>query len=201
MKHKQLIVGLFVLVALTQLFLPFNMIRTQSADLQTGEEFKFKLRHNLPGSFNRMNTGSSLEGKYLWMQFEENKYRVADKDEWGFNQVVHVTFTTDSLGFARIQTVSKSRPEAGTNYIKARAFRNDKDSSLLVLQYPFNNYYIEDKDTRDIAKAINKTMNDTLSINYLVVKIKGDKYVSNDLVIDRLSFKEFVKKLRADKNK
>ena len=199
MKHKKLMLGLFVLVAITQLFLPFNMIRTQSTDVQTGTEFKFKLRHNKPGAFNRGNTGASLEGKYIWMQFEENKYRVTDTKEWKFNQVVHVTFTTDSLGFARIQSVSKSRPAAGINYVKARAFRNDRDTCLFFLQYPFNNYYIEDKDTRDIDDAFTKKMNDTLATNYLQVKIKENHFFVSDLVIDSLSFREFVKKVRKEK--
>jgi len=201
MKHKKLMLGLLVLVALTQMFLPFNMIRTQSADVQTGPEFKFKIRHNKPGAFNRRNTGATLEGKYIWMQFEENKYRVADKNEWEFNQVVHVTFTTDSLGFAGIQSVSKSRPADGINYVKARAFRNDRDSCLFFLQYPFNQYYIEDKDTRDIDEAFTKKMNDSLTTNYLLVKIKENHFLVSDLVIDNLSFKEFVKKVRANKNK
>jgi hypothetical protein len=201
MKHKKLILGLFVLVALTQLFLPFNMISNQATDVLTGTGFKFKLRHNKPGSFNSMNMGSSLEGKYIWMQFDENKYRATDNKGWKFNQVVHVTFTTDSLGFARIQSVSKSRPAPGTNHIKARAFRNDRDSSLFSLHYPFNNYYIEDKDTRDINDAITKKMNDTLTTNYLVVKIKENNFFVSDLVIDGLSFKDFVKRVRANKNK
>lgn len=201
MKHKKLIMGLFILVALTQLFLPFNNIRTQKSAILSGQEFKFRLSHNKSGFSRRMNTGSSIQGKYIWLQFEENKYAVTNPKEWKFNQVVNVTFATDSLGFAKISTVSGSKPAAGTNYIKARAFMNFRDSTSLQLQYPFNNYYIEDKDTRDINEAIGKKLNDSLTNNYLVVKIHDDHFLASDLVIDNLSFKEFVRKVRLEKKK
>jgi hypothetical protein len=199
MKHKKLILGLFVLVAIAQLYLPYNLISKQSEETMAGNTFHFRIRHIRPESLERGNMGTSIQGKYIWLQFEENRFKPADRKEWEKNGPAWVTLATDSLGFAEIESVSRTKPSGTPDYVKARTWIDFRDSSYMVLMYPFRNYYIADDNTDDIKTALTRTFKDTLSTNYLSVKISNGQYISDDLVIDSLSFKDFVNKTREKK--
>lgn len=196
MKHKRLFPVLFVLVALAQLFLPYKLIRTQAEETLKGNTFNFRIRHIRPDAFERGNTRSSIQGKYVWLQFEQNRFKPSDMEEWRSNRPVYVTFEKDSLGFAKIRSVLRSKPHDTGNYVKARAWTDTRDSTALILMYPFRNYYLADKNTEDIDLELTKKLKDTLTTNYLVVKIRDNQYLASDLVIDSLSFRDFVKKIR-----
>lgn len=188
MKPKTLLYVAFALVALAQLFVPCLMISTKADIALAGKEFQFKIDNN--------HSGSSINGNYLWFRFEANKYKVTDKKDWERSQSVYVTFIKDSLGFAKIQSVSKKQPVNNNDWVKARAFLNYKDSSSLQLTYPFNNYYIENTNLRDIEKIVTKKLNDSLRIISLKVNIKENQFLVKDLMVDGLTFKEFVKGLK-----
>ena len=53
MKPKTLLLTVFILVALIQLFIPYKMIRKQAGFAETGTEFKFKTES--PGNFKHWN--------------------------------------------------------------------------------------------------------------------------------------------------
>lgn len=201
MKHKKLFLGLFVLLALAQLFLPFNMIQKQTKVTMEGATFKFRIRHLHKEAFERRNTGASIQGKYLWLPLEEALYKPGDMNDREDNQhgPAYVTFFTDSLGFAKVQSLSWQRPSGTRNYVEAIARTDMIDTTSLIIMYPFRKYYIADKNTEDINEGLNKKLKDTLTTNYLVVKIRDGKYLTSDLVIDGLSFKDFVSKIREKK--
>ena len=200
MKHKTLLLSAFVLVALAQLFVPYQMISKEADYASSGREFQFRIRHNRPDGFRGGYSGSSVQGKYIWLQFEQDQFKIANGKGWEPGQIVYVSFSSDSLGNAKILAVSKTKPVATGDWVKARAFMNNRDTRLLHLNYPFNNFYIEDKDTRDIDSAFTKKMNDSLSAICLKVSIRENQFLVNDLVVDSLSFKDFVKKIREKKS-
>ena len=190
MNRKGLVLIAFILVALAQLFVPWQMISKQAGIAGSGTEFKFKTglkpyRENSP-------TGSSLRGKYIWLQFAEDHIKITDKKEWEINQSAYVLFFRDSAGFAKIKSVTKVKPNNSTDWVRARVMLNRKDSTSLQIIYPFNNYYIEDKDQKEIDSIIKKELNDSLKINYLKVRIKENQFLVSDLMINGISFKEIV---------
>jgi hypothetical protein len=199
MKHKALLLSAYVLVALAQLFVPYQMISKEADYALSGREFQFRIRHNRTDGYRGGYSGSTVQGKFIWLQFEENQFRVSDRKEWELGQTVYVTFTTDSMGYAAVRDVTKTRP-ATSDWVKAKAFMNNRDTTILSLVYPFNNYYIEDKDTRDIDTAFTRKMNDPVSSICLKVNIKENQFIVNDLMVDSLTFKEFVKKIREKKH-
>jgi hypothetical protein len=77
--------------------------------------------------------------------------------------------------------------------VKARVFINNRDTNLLHLNYNFNIYDIEDKDISAVDSAFTRKMNDSASTICLKIKVKENQFSVNDLVVDSLSFKDFVK--------
>jgi uncharacterized membrane-anchored protein len=200
MKHKSLLLLAFVFVAAIQLFIPIQMISKQAGFAVSGKDFIFRVKHNTPEDFRRGNTGSSIQGKYIWLQFEEEKLKVNDKKEWDSGQTVYVSFATDSLGYAKILSVTKTKPVTGNDWMKAGAYLNRKDSSNLHLNYRFNSYYVEDNNTKDIDSALTRRLDNPLSTICLKVSIRENQFLVKDLVVDSLPFKEFVKKVREKKS-
>ena len=190
MNPKRLSFIAFILVALAQLFVPWQMISKQAGIAGTGTEFKFKtgLKANRENNL----TGSSLRGKYIWLQFAEDHIKITDKKEWQVNQSAYVLFSRDSAGFAKIKSVTKLKPINSSDWVRARVMLNRKDSTSIRIIYPFNNYYIEDTDQKDIDSIIKKELNDSLKINYLKVRIKENQFLVSDLMINGVPFKKLV---------
>lgn len=205
MKLKTWLIVAFALVALAQLFVPYKMISSQAEIAQTGNEFKFKIRHN--------RWGATIRGNFILLQFEADKFKIKDKKEWENNQSVYVTFDKDSLGFARVHTVTKEKPLDSKDWVKARAFLNIRDStnnkrararslinyidySYLQLNYPFSKYYVEDTNTIGVERTLSEKMGDSLCNFTLDVKIREDQFLAGDLKLDSVSFRDFVKGLK-----
>jgi len=194
MNRRRLIFIAFILVALAQLFVPWHMISKQAGTAGTGAEFKFKTESEVRRGDNL--AGSSLRGKFIWLHFAENHIKIADKKEWQENQSAYVMFTEDSAGFAKIKSVTKVKPEGSSDWVRARVYVNWKDSTLLQITYPFNEYYIEDTNHQAVDSVIKNGLNDSLKVNYLKVKIKDNQFMVSDLMIDGRPFKEIINGLR-----
>jgi hypothetical protein len=198
MNRKILLLTVFILVAVAQLLVPKHMISNLAGFAKTGKEYKFKIRHQRSDSPERGNSGSSIQGRFIWLQFEESRYRGADTADLNLSKPIYVLLSSDSLGFAKIQSVMQNKPQTGSDWLKVRAYKNfrDSDTSSLIINFPFNSYIIEDKDIKDTELGLTRKLKDPQSLIYLKVNIKESKYLVNDLVIDGLSFKDFVKSIR-----
>jgi len=188
MKTKKLIISAFIVIAIAQLFVPWQMISQQPKLAETGVEFKFKIDSKAKSDNNW--AGASIRGKYIWLKFEEDQMEIVNKKEWEQIQSAYVLFTKDSLGFAKIEAVTKTRPPNSIEWVKARTWVHWKDSTSLHLEYPFNMYYFKDANPKEVESIIKNGLNDSLKVNYLSVKIRENQFFVNDLIIDGISFKE-----------
>ena len=189
MKPKHLLLSAFILVALIQLYVPYQMISQQAGFAKSGNLFKFKIAH--PGSFHR--TGVSLQGKFIYLNFSEDHIKISDEKEWDDIQNAFVTFKTDSSGFATIKWVTKTKPVTSSDWVRAGILINRNDSSRLRISYPFNNYYIEDALPKKIASIIKNGINDSTKISYLKIRIKENKFLIDDIYINDIPFKNLVR--------
>lgn len=108
---------------------------------------------------------------------------------------VYATLSSDSAGFAMVGNLMQNKPESGSNWLKVRAYKNfpNSDSSSLIINFPFNTYYIEDKDIKNTADRLTAKLKDPNSIIYMKVFIRENHFLISDLVIDGQSFRDFVK--------
>ena len=194
MKPKNLLFSAFILIALAQLFALWQMIRTRPNLAETGTEFKFKIDSKLRDGNNR--TGASIRGKYIWLELEQARLKITDKKEWEQNEGVFVLFTRDTLGFAKIESVTDKRPANSVDWVRASVWVNWRDSTTLHINYPFNQYYIKDTNPKDIESIIKNGLNDSLKVNYLKVKIRENQFLAEDLLINDVSFKKMVKNIK-----
>ena len=182
MNRKSLLLIAFICVCAIQLFVPIQMISKQADFAESGNKFQFRIRHNRPNDFRRGNTSTTIQGKFIWVQFEQDKYKVANKKDWELGQTVFVSFVADSLGYARIQSLSKTKPVGNSDWVKAEAYMNRKDSVNLRVNFPFNNYYIEDKDTKDIDSVLTRKLDDSTTNICMKVSIRENQF-NNELVV------------------
>jgi len=190
MKTNRLIIGAFILVALAQLYVPFQIISNQAGFAETGIEFKFKTVNRFNPDFNGI--GSDLNGKFIWLQFREDHFKITDKKYWEKVRKAYVVFATDSDGFAKIKSVVTQKPVNTPNWVRVRVNVNWKDSTRLQLFYPFNNYYIQDTQTKKVESIIKNSLCDTLKTNYLKIKIKENQFTAGELILNGVPFKEII---------
>ena len=74
MKNKNIIIILFLLVALAQLFVPAQMIYNQEDILDTGKLVKFQCEPIDPND--------PFRGKYITLNFKENRIKVKNFKNW-----------------------------------------------------------------------------------------------------------------------
>ena len=80
MKTNRFVIGAFILVALAQLYVPFQIISNQAGFAETGIEFKFKTDNRFNPDFNGI--GSDLNGQFIWLQFRDDPFKITDKKYW-----------------------------------------------------------------------------------------------------------------------
>lgn len=194
MKSKKLILAAFILVAMIQLFVPIRMISTQAGFAENGTEFKFKTKNRFNPDYNGI--GSDISGKFIRLNFTEDHINITNQKDWKELQNAYVEFSTDSNGFAKILSVKNDKPANSSNWVRAGVRVNWKDSTKLQLFYPFNNYYIQDTNNKNIEPILKTGLCDTLKTNFLKIKIKENQFVSGDLMIDGVSFKDLIGKVQ-----
>ena len=89
---------LFVIVAAAQLFIPAQMIFNKESIINNGAVYKFKTQPVDPSD--------PYRGKYINLNYEIDSF-VTNDSLWERKDKVYVYLDIDSLGFAKVNTVSK----------------------------------------------------------------------------------------------
>ena len=186
MNSKKLLLTAFILVALVQLYVPAKMIWDRENVIETGIEYKFKTAPIDPSD--------PFRGKYITLNYDENTAIVSDGQNWVLGESIYVSLTTDNLGFAKIQSVSKTKPTDNENFIKAKVrFSSGNSSNKLTIDYPFDRYYMEESKAYDAELIYRQSQQDTNQVTYALVSIKNGDAVLKDVLIDGTSIREIVK--------
>lgn len=185
MKNKKNLLLLFALIVLAQLYVPFQMIFNQEDIIKTGTEFKFQ---TVP-----IDPYDAFRGKYITLFFKEREITANNAQKWIHNEAVFATIKTDKDGFAKISSISKTKPTDSSSYLKLKiGFTIDKNK--IALDLPFNRFYMNEniaskaeKIYRDFAiKKNNKT--------YALVAIKNGEAVIKDVRINEVSIRDLANK-------
>ena len=186
MNKKQILLTAFILIALVQLYVPAKMIWQNETILDSGTEYKFRTAPIDPSD--------PLRGKFITLSYSENTIGVENEKDWIFGEVIYVTLTTGHDGFAKINSISKTKPAGNQDFINAKVgFVTVNGSNILTVQYPFNRYYMEESKAPDAEQAYIQSQLDTTKITYALVKIRNGNAVLKDVIIDGKSIKEIVK--------
>jgi len=187
MNNNRIILAVFILVALVQLFVPARMIYEREDVLATGKEFKFK---TVP-----VDPNDPFRGKYITLQYEETEIQLQNETNWVRNETIYVLLSTDDNGFAEILTYSKEKPTGNSDFVKAKVIDvNFNDRKSLLIEYPFNRFYMEESGAPVAEQAYNESLPDTTIVTCALVSVKDGEAVLKDVLIDGVSVQEIVKK-------
>jgi len=190
MKNKKLIVALFVVVSLVQLYVPAKMIFDSEDVLKTGVAYKFEAAPVDPND--------PFRGKFITLRYKENSIEVADENEWKENELVYVILGKDKEGFAKIENITKVAPKNTSDYLKVTVddVTGDK-SNKVYIEYPFDRYYMEESKANDAELTYNQAVRDTIvHSTYALVYVKNGEAVLHDVLIDAVSIKDIVVKMK-----
>src|SRR5262245_50007052 len=99
---KKFILPLFGVMCLAQWIVPGKMVYDSENIVSTGAVFKFKTEPIDPAD--------PFRGKYITLRFEADFIEFQDSTDWQGGDEIFVTFTADSLGFAKAENAYRSAP-------------------------------------------------------------------------------------------
>ena len=191
MNSKKIIFLAFIVVALVQIYVPARIILDRAIVLNSGKEFKFKTAPIDPSD--------PFRGKYINLNFNDNTIEIQNKENWARGETVFVLLTTDNNGFAKIRSVSKAKPSDTQDFLKAKVDHVIYDGSKLLIEYPFERFYMEESKAYDAELTYNRTLPDTSQVAYALVNIKNGESVLKDVMINGISIVEIVKQDQQNK--
>ena len=185
MMDKRIVLPVFILIVLAQLYVPVKMILDREAILNKGTAYKFKTEPIDPND--------PFRGKYISLRYEEDRIQVQNEADWLSGEMIYVLLTTDSEGYAKIQSVAKEPPTDEQDYLKTKvSYVSSNGSNQLTIDYPFNRYYMEESKAYDAELTYRESQLDSNQIAYALVNIKGGEAVLADVLINGVSIREIV---------
>lgn len=189
MNNRKLILAAFILVALAQLYVPAKMILDRESVLANGIDFKFKTAPIDPND--------PFRGKYISLQYESNVIEIQNEEDWRGGEDIYVILANDSNGFAKIESLSKTKPSDEVSFVKAKvSYVSDNGSQQLTVSYPFDRFYMEESKALEAEQVYRESVPDTNQVAYALVKIKGGEAVLKDVLINDVSIRDVVNRER-----
>ena len=193
MNKKIILLVVFVLVALAQLYVPAKMIWDREEIIETGSVYLFKTAPIDPTD--------PFRGKYITLSFVNDRYKVTDDSHWVRGEIIYVSITKNASGVASIESVSKTPPNSGLDYFQASIrYVTGKDQPTLTIEFPFDRYYMEESKAFEAEVVYRESRRDTSMTAHAVVKVKDGESVLEDVLIDGKSIREVVKENRVDED-
>lgn len=191
--NKTLLLAVFVVMAIAQWLIPVNMITHQNDVLNTGKLFKFKTAPVDPYD--------AFRGKYINLNFEQNFIKTKNYKKFNSKDEVYITLI-DSVGYAKINEISKAKPKNGhfiktkVNYIENFDINNNKNNPRIYVELPFNRFYMNEYDAQNAETVYAESSANEKYKTYALVAIKNGDAALKDVMINDVSIKEYVKKMK-----
>ena len=139
MKSHKLWLLLLVATILVQLIIAGSMIFQFEDILKSGHEYKFRTAPIDPND--------PFRGKYVSLSYKDNIVKVSLPN---FNELygkqVNAIIAKDKEGFAFIKSISQDSKSIKGDYFRSEI--TGVDSHQIVLNFPFDKYYMEEKPKR-----------------------------------------------------
>ncbi|HOY17884.1 MAG TPA: GDYXXLXY domain-containing protein [Haliscomenobacter sp.] len=176
--NQQYRFGLFVLLALVQLYFPGKMVYDSNKVLWLGQAFKFETRPVDPAD--------PFRGRYVALNFAATQFEAPAESAWQRNETVFVLLETDAAGYAKIKGLSRSKPAQQEAYVSAKVSYVWKNQ--VTLFYPFSRFYMEEGKAQK-AEIIYRRVN----AGYALVKVYKGEAVLEDVLVKGKSLRELAR--------
>lgn len=173
---------LFVIVAVFQLMVPIDMIKTKENVLSKGTAFYFKTQPIDPVDY--------MRGRYINLYFANNRFTKDTTDKiFMFSEKAYVTVGTAKTGESFVTDVSKEKPTSTSNYFRAMIYAYPNDTTITI-NFPFDKFYMDENKAPVAETVYNESNRDTLKNCFAKVFIKDGEFVLDDVLIDGKSIIE-----------
>ncbi len=191
MKTKKVLIFLFALVVLAQLYVPAKMIFDYEVIFKNGTELKLKVEP--------MDPSDPFHGKYIDLSYTEQEFEVENPQDFTREEKIYVLFDTDKNGFAQIDTIVKDKPDAGI-FVQAKVkysvnqndFGNPKNKRIGI-DYSFKRFYMEESKAAQAEELYRESTRDTNQVAYAIVNVLNGKGIVKNVMINGKPIKDLVK--------
>ena len=185
MKKTVIILGT-VLVFGLQWFFASKMILDQENVVATGTAYKFKTRP--------LDPTDPFRGKYVALRFEAETYKIHE-DAMPYSETLYVYLKEDHLGYAEVDTVVVEPLERTQDYVTASY--NSHYGGTLRFNYDFDRFYMKENKAYDaeVVMRPNRNLEEQLDC-YAIVYVKDGKSVLDNVMIEDMPIKDYVKENR-----
>ena len=185
--NQKITIPAFFLMVLAQLYVPASMIFQKERVIAQRTAYKFRTAPIDPND--------PFRGEYITLSFNETGVKVENAEEWNNADEVYVYLTTDSSGYAMIQSIAKEQPKGRNDYIKANIDYIMTDTlSTVFVRYPFDRFYMEESKAPVAETIYNEAAIDSNQVAYALVMVMNGDAVVRDIFIDDVSITEVIRK-------
>jgi uncharacterized membrane-anchored protein len=180
MKTKNTLIIVFIIVSIIQLAIPANMIYKHEKILTRGKTFKFRIAAYDPAD--------PFRGNFIAINIAENHFKADSLADWKQGEDIYVWIKVNEKdGYVRIVDVLRNKPSSNTDFVKAKI--GYVTETRLVIEYPFEKYYLEEFKAPEAETTYFESARDTTKNNYVVVNVIDGAAVLRDLIINDKSIK------------
>lgn len=184
MKNTKTVFVLFILVAAIQLMAPAKMIFDQQSAIDKGKAYKFLTQPIDPND--------PFRGKFIRMNYQINNYKTKVND-WDRNSEIYV-YIKDSLGYAKLDTVTKDKLKNRQDYIKAKLIWYNKNENQVNFNILNDRFYMEESKAKPAEDLVRDEQRDSTTNNstYALIYIKNGTSVLKDVFVNDVPIKNLI---------
>lgn len=183
MNRKNTILSLFAVLAIAQLAVPLSMIQKREMTLRNGASYKFRTAPVDPAD--------AFRGRYVALRLDEQTMRVPEGTAFRHGQKVYAAVSNDVNGFGRLVGLTADRP-SGESFVPATV--SYVYGTNAQIQLPFDRYYMSENKAPQAEAAYWSHSRRTNQTTYVTVRVLDGFAVLEELYIDDIPIKEFLKK-------
>lgn len=183
MNRKNTILSLFAVLVVVQLAVPLSMIQKREMTLRNGAQYKFRTAPVDPAD--------AFRGRYVALRLDEQTVWVPEGTAFRHGQKAYAAVSNDVNGFARIGQLAADRPRVGTYVPVTVSYVYGTNAQI---QLPFDRYYMTETKAPQAEAAYWSHSRRTNQTTYVTVRVLNGFAVLEELYIDDLPIKDFLKK-------
>jgi len=188
MKNKQVLLVVFIIMSLVQLFIPVKMVLDNEDVLADGVRYQLKIA--------KLNPETAIYGDFIRLKFDHN-FIYADKDIWQAGEPAYVQLAVREDSFAEISSIQKAMLSETKDYVYVKIYDIEKSDTAdkLLIEYPGINYFIKEMGRQEQKKKIvTQFFNDTVNAKAIVF-VKEGNLLLKEILIDEVPLRERISEL------
>lgn len=178
----------FGAMSAAQLAVPFSMIASREAILESGVAYKF---HCGP-----VDPYDTFRGRYVALSFPDLEIHGWNGERFDGTEVAYATLGVDGEGFGKITDVTLTPPPTG-DYLRVTAFcsagyRDGTQDFLIHVNLPFNRYYM-DEFQATAAEVAYRGQSRTEAGAHALIRVQDGEGVIEGLYFGDKSVEDFLR--------